>query len=283
MIFRQALNKAKKQNHSLMQRVQSMQSELSEAEVTRSELDGQITQGHTVLLQRQEAEQDLTMKVEKLQAERSSLQERVQDLQRALATLKTKKRETKRDQIRLEKDKSALQKTLDKVEREKLRSEELASKSVMERTSLDRSLCKVEENNADLATKVQNLQAQPAEAEQQHAQRSIDLTTRHRAETERETERPRQAQMQAERLLDSRERANRQKVKGVEETIATLKDQLATEMLKRQQYIQRSARTGDEINDIRSMLDNSLTTVGRDPSLDRQLLEIETRKLDDFT
>lgn len=52
-------------------------------------------------------------------------------------------------------------------------------------------------------------------------------------------------------------------------------------MRKRQQYIQRSARTGDEINDIRSMLDTSLTTVGRDPSLDRQLLEIETRKLDD--
>lgn len=63
--------------------------------------------------------------------------------------------------------------------------------------------------------------------------------------------------------------------------IATLKDQLATEMSKRQQYIQRSARAGDEINNIRSVLDNSLTTVGRDPSLDRQLLEIETRKLDD--
>lgn len=52
-------------------------------------------------------------------------------------------------------------------------------------------------------------------------------------------------------------------------------------MRKRQQYIQRSARAGDEISDIRSMLDTSLTTVGRDPSLDQHLLEIETRKLDD--
>ena len=48
--FRQALNDAKKQNHNLMERVQSMQSELSDAEVTRSELDGQIRQGHTVSL-----------------------------------------------------------------------------------------------------------------------------------------------------------------------------------------------------------------------------------------
>lgn len=61
------------------------------------------------------------------------------------------------------------------MEREKLRTEEIASKSVMERTSLDRSLCKVEEDNADLATKVQNLQAQLAEAEQQHAQRYSSL------------------------------------------------------------------------------------------------------------
>ena len=63
--------------------------------------------------------------------------------------------------------------------------------------------------------------------------------------------------------------------------IATLKDQLATEMRKRQQYISRSARTGEEISDIRSMLDTSLSNVGRDASLDPHLLEVETRKLDD--
>ena len=50
--------------------------------------------------------------------------------------------------------------------------------------------------------------------------RLIDLTTRHRAETEMETERLRQAQMQAEKLLDARERAHRQKVKGMEETVS---------------------------------------------------------------
>ena len=52
-------------------------------------------------------------------------------------------------------------------------------------------------------------------------------------------------------------------------------------MKKRQQYISRSARTGDEIRDIRSMLDSSLSNVTRDQSLDPLLLETETRKLDD--
>ena len=63
--------------------------------------------------------------------------------------------------------------------------------------------------------------------------------------------------------------------------IATLKDQLATEMRKRQQYISRSARAGDEISDLRNVLDSSLSVVARDPSLDPTLLEVETRKLDD--
>ena len=50
--------------------------------------------------------------------------------------------------------------------------------------------------------------------------RLIDLTTRHRAETEMETERLRSAQLQAERLLEAREKAHRQKVKGLEEQVS---------------------------------------------------------------
>lgn len=68
-----------------------------------------------VLVQRQEAEQELNHKIEKMQGERQTLQERVQALQRALATIETEKREYEREQARLEKDKAALQKTLDKV------------------------------------------------------------------------------------------------------------------------------------------------------------------------
>ena len=52
-------------------------------------------------------------------------------------------------------------------------------------------------------------------------------------------------------------------------------------MRKRQQYISRSVRTGDEIKDIRNILDGSLHNVMRDPSLDPILLEAESKKLDD--
>jgi hypothetical protein len=59
------------------------------------------------------------------------------------------------------------------VEREKLRTEEMASKSVVEKGNLDRTLNRLEDDNTDLQKQVQQLQAQLAEAEQQHAQRSV--------------------------------------------------------------------------------------------------------------
>ena len=46
-------------------------------------------------------------------------------------------------------------------------------------------------------------------------------------------------------------------------------------------YISKSARAGDEIRDLRNVLDTSLSNVMRDPSLDPLLLEHESRKLDD--
>jgi septal ring factor EnvC (AmiA/AmiB activator) len=57
------------------------------------------------------------------------------------------------------------------VEREKLKTEEIANTSLMEKGSLDRSLVRLEEDNVDMQKQIQQLQAQLAEAEQQHAQR----------------------------------------------------------------------------------------------------------------
>jgi len=49
--------------------------------------------------------------------------------------------------------------------------------------------------------------------------RMIELTARHRQESELEMERLCTAQQQAERLLETKERAHRQQVKGLEEQV----------------------------------------------------------------
>ena len=69
-----------------------------------------------LLVQRQEAEQELNQKLQKIGGDRQALQERVASLQRTLAQVETEQREVHRTARTLEKDKSALKKTLDKVD-----------------------------------------------------------------------------------------------------------------------------------------------------------------------
>ena len=68
-----------------------------------------------MITQHQEAEASGLGRIQKLQDEKRILQERITGLQRAIAQLDSEKRETLRGAARLEKDKTALQKTLDKV------------------------------------------------------------------------------------------------------------------------------------------------------------------------
>lgn len=68
-----------------------------------------------MLRQRQEAEAAALHTAQKLQDERRLLQERLGGLQRALAQLEAEKREAERSALRLEKDRVALKRTLDKV------------------------------------------------------------------------------------------------------------------------------------------------------------------------
>ena len=68
-----------------------------------------------MLLQRQETEQDLNQQVQKCRTEKQVLVERVSSLSRTLTSMDTEKLEAERSSHRLEKDKNALMKTLDKV------------------------------------------------------------------------------------------------------------------------------------------------------------------------
>ena len=66
-------------------------------------------------MQRQEAEQELSQKLQKVGGDRQALQERVASLQRTLAQVETDQRDVAKTARTLEKDKNALKKTLDKV------------------------------------------------------------------------------------------------------------------------------------------------------------------------
>jgi len=67
------------------------------------------------MIQRQETEQELTKKLEKTESERQSLGDLLSAAQHQLSSLQLEKHDVEKSASRLEKDKTALMKTLDKV------------------------------------------------------------------------------------------------------------------------------------------------------------------------
>lgn len=63
------------------------------------------------------------------------------------------------------------------------------------------------------------LQAQISQLEHSHAQRLLEVTARHYQELDLETDRLRDSQLEAERALETREKAHRQRVKCLEEQV----------------------------------------------------------------
>ena len=61
------------------------------------------------------------------------------------------------------------------MEREKLRSEEVLNKTVTDRSQLDRTLNRLEEDNIEMQRQVQGLQATLSGAEQEHSQRWLEM------------------------------------------------------------------------------------------------------------
>jgi len=166
---RQACNECKKQNCVLIDKVKQLQMDLSDSELRRNELEGQVRNQNTLLVSRQETEQEAMKRVSLLTNEKQQLQEKLTLAQKTIAAVEQEKRETERNKLRLEKDKTALKKTLDRVEREKLQQEEF--NKVADKNGVDRQLQRCEEENLCLQRQVQDLTNTLAELEQQHAQR----------------------------------------------------------------------------------------------------------------
>lgn len=105
------------------------------------------------------------------------------------------------------------------IEREKLEGDEVNSRLREDRERLDRSTASYEQENQELQRQLHMVNQQLADTEQEHARKLVDITSRHRQEMEMESDRSRQSQTQIEKTQVARERAHKQRIKGLEEQV----------------------------------------------------------------
>ncbi|XP_020817454.1 rootletin isoform X1 [Drosophila serrata] len=142
---------------------------------------------------------------------------------------------------------------------------------------LDHSV--IEQETRDLRLKVRRLETLLAEKESELARCKARMNDSSKCVDGMDSDRYRSAQMHAEKLLDAREQSHRQQVLRLENQISMLREQLAQEAKRRQQYILRSSKANREMQHLRSTLGDSLRNVSQHP-VDAHLLESESRRLD---
>ncbi|XP_032593531.1 rootletin isoform X2 [Drosophila grimshawi] len=142
---------------------------------------------------------------------------------------------------------------------------------------LDHSI--IEQETRDLRLKVRRLETLLAEKESELARCKARMHDSTKCTDGMDADRYRSAQMHAEKLLDAREQSHKQQVLRLENQISMLREQLAQEAKRRQQYVLRSSKANREMQHLRSTLGDSLRNVSQHP-VDAHLLESESRRLD---
>ncbi|GCB78928.1 hypothetical protein scyTo_0015906, partial [Scyliorhinus torazame] len=217
-------------------------------------------------------------RVRSLEAERYLTQERLGSLQRAVAQLESEKLDAERAVSRLERERTAARRALEKAESEKVRMEGETRHLSAERKRLEETVSVTEKELSSTRQRLKELQNQLSELKSSHHRDLTNVTTRGQIELKGEVDHLRLSNRQLETTLESRERAHRQRVKGLEEQITVLKTQLNLELQHKHQYIRLSTRANNELSGLRRNLSDSLSAVSRDPDL--SMLASETRRLD---
>lgn len=111
----------------------------------------------------------------------------------------------------------------------------------------------IENECRDLRMKVRRMETQLAEKEAELARAKAKFAEGGGGGkcASNDAERYRQAQMQAERLLDARENSHRQQIMRLENQISMLREQLAQEAKRRQLLLLRGSRAGREAEQLR--------------------------------
>lgn len=266
----------KKSQEALQDKVSHLQTELqrSESRANQAELHLQTTRTHL-----DSNVQDNYMREElgRLRQENANLQDRVKELSKKIAALETEKGEIERRMER--KQSSPFRGSKDQVDHVRAQIPLLSSRSPIVGQCGDH-LVKIrilEQENERYNRKIRGLEQQLADLEQIHGSRIQELLQERRRERDKENVRQKETIRQMETSLSARERIYKERIRGLEDQVDVLKDQLTKEMRRRQHFISSSTSMANEMSEIRSHLDKSLFNVSNDVKhLDREADKLNT-------
>uniref|UniRef100_F1KQ60 227 kDa spindle-and centromere-associated protein n=2 Tax=Ascaris suum TaxID=6253 RepID=F1KQ60_ASCSU len=220
-------------------RISDLQRQLQDANSNKNRLSDKINELERTIATQRTTESDLRNQLSAAISERKTLQNELDDLRRRISQLEADKSVTHKRVEELKRIRITLIKKIEILETEKRSAEAVISETSAQREAIERSLNALERENKELCRNCAQLQQQIAQLEMDNGNRLIALTNKQKEEHDRFVQSVKAEKAQVERIIENRDRAQKNRIKQLEAQLSILREQLNNERLRRRDATER--------------------------------------------
>uniref|UniRef100_A0A183U044 ERC protein 2 n=1 Tax=Toxocara canis TaxID=6265 RepID=A0A183U044_TOXCA len=239
MSVRSELRDQKQHLHDATNRVSDLQRQLQDANLNKNRLSDKINELERTISTQRNTESELRHQLSTAESERKTLLNELDDLRRRIAQFEADKRTSHDKVAELKRIRIALIKKVEILETEKRSAESVISETAAQREAIERSLSALERENKELCRNCAQLQQQIAQLELDNGNRLIALTNKQKEEHDRFVQSVKAEKLQVERIIENRDRSQKNRIKQLENQLSVLREQLNNERLRRRDATDR--------------------------------------------
>uniref|UniRef100_A0A915BWD1 Spindle-and centromere-associated protein n=4 Tax=Parascaris univalens TaxID=6257 RepID=A0A915BWD1_PARUN len=226
MTLRLEFREQKQHFHDASTRVADLQRQLSDALNEKNRLSDQLHRLEKTITQQRNTENDLRQQLARLVDERRSLQNEIEDFRRRIGNFESERKTTSEKIEELTKIRVLLAKKIDFLENEKRNAQAVINETASQREAIENSLNALERENKELYRNCTQLQQQIAQLELDNGNRLMALTNKQKEEHERFVQSVKLEKAQVEKIIENRDRTQKNRIKQLENQVNIMREQL---------------------------------------------------------
>ncbi|KHN85055.1 Spindle- and centromere-associated protein [Toxocara canis] len=239
MTVRSELREQKQHLNDTTNRLSDLQRQLLDAQNEKNRLNDKLYSLEKTVTQHRANEGDLRQQLSVAASEKKGLQNEIDELRRRISQFESDRRDARDKLDELNRVRIALLKKIEVLEAEKRKAEAVISETAVQREAIEHSLSALERENKELYKNSAQLQQQIAQLEMDSGNRLIALTNRQREEHDRFVQSVKNEKAQFERIVENRDRTQKNRIKQLENQLNIMREQLNNERRRRRDATDR--------------------------------------------